>query len=57
VPRLLLYGFPGAASSLFKRGYASRGLANIASPRKKTIPLNPDPTVEAAAWDAAAVKE
>jgi hypothetical protein len=35
--------------------YALRGLANIASPRKKTIPLNPGLRVEAAAWDAAAV--
>jgi hypothetical protein len=35
--------------------YALRGLANIASPRKKTIRLNPALTVEAAAWDAASV--
>src|SRR5882757_3495478 len=35
--------------------YAIRGLANIASPRKKTISLNPRLTAEAAAWDAAVV--
>ena len=37
--------------------YALRGLANIASPRKTTIPLNRGLTVEAAAWGAASVQE
>ena len=56
VPRFMLYGF-SVLRVVSSKGVRITGTRDIASPRKKTTLLNSDLTVEAAAWDAAAVKE